>query len=189
MPHDWLNPTIFEVDDPFTAVFDAFAMKLGLTTLPFGGKYLDDWLVTQGGGKLFTFDGNKPVDFEPEPQDTPAIIMWPDFGEPFEFRGEGDRRISIGTVFEGWTYGEDVRLMFAFLYRSLAAVGFPWMEPIDPVAKAGQLADGTSFIQSYHLSGPVGGRAFQSAQGDVCVWKFKVVTEFAGASLPFFRGL
>lgn len=177
-----LDPTLFSGTNPFSDFLDKLVDKLSRTADPFGAKYLNEWLADRGGGKVFTFDGNRPVDFVPQADESPAILLYADLGEAWEPRGEGDRRVHIGYHLEGWLYGQDQREMLEFLWRSIAAVGYPWLDPLDPLASV-------AFLHGYQIAGPVGGRPFSSPdRGDVMVWTFKIDAEFAGASLPFFRG-
>lgn len=178
------DQTIFDSPNPMSAALDAFADKVTRTEAPFyGGKALDAWLTDEGGGHLFAFDGSCPVDFEPPPGECPALLLYFEPGNPWEFRGEGDRRFSIGMWFEGWLYDTDQRKATEFAWLTLSAAGYPWMEPggVDPLTDV-------PFIHSYQPSGPLGIFPFASTEGDTVRFAFKFVVEFAG-ELPFFRGL
>jgi len=181
----WIDPEVFEQPDPFSQCMDGFVEKLCKTTDPFGAKYLNEWCDADGRGglRIFSYDGNMAVDYEPPRDKCPAIVMYAAESPAPEPHGAGDKRIHFSIAFEGWIYTNDQREGNEFYFRSLAALGFPWMQPIDPA--------NTRYVHRYWPTDMVGPRPWpKSGKGrHPFVWEVTIDVEMSSESFPFFRGI
>ena len=181
----WIDPTIFENDDPFTQCLDGFIEKLTKTEDPFGAKYLNEWCLegNRGGLRIYSYDGTTAIDYEPPRDKCPAIVVYGSEAPAPEPHGEGDKRIHYVLHFEGWLYTKDQREGNEFYWRTLAALGMPFMNSLDPAKSV--------YVHRYWPVESIGPRPWPMESKAVPPFVFEITidVEMSSASFPFFRGV
>lgn len=181
-----LDPTVMALDDPFSLVLDGILDKIGRDKDPFGAKYLHEWINANFGRlNLWAYTGENPIDLSrpPLPGDCPLLVIAGSDSPPFAPHGEGAHQLPMIYDFIGFIATNDQRVANRFRWLVMAAIGYPYLNPLDPISKA------TPLLSKYLMVGGQGPYPIESDGGLLFGWHFPVEFTFQGINLPFFRAL
>ena len=178
-----LDEGFMALDDPFSLVLDAMIEKIQLKIAPFGGKFLNDWITQHGNLNVWAYTGENPIDLSnpPRTSDCPLIVIAGSESPEFEPHGEGAHQLAMIYDIIGFMATNDQRVANRFRWLTMTALGYPWLNSLDPISKA------TPLLSKYWMVGGQGPYPIDSELGLLFGWHFPIEFTFQGINLPFFR--